>query len=137
MADGAYHHFGQRYREILRADGIALGLRTSSGEIENIQRLDDGSVSVGLVQGGTGPLALDTGAAPESTALRSLATVAFQPVPISRTPDLSSGLQPLAGKKVAVGDSRQRQRTGGHHPAFQAYGVVADRPMVCTAPRRS
>jgi hypothetical protein len=31
MADGAYHHFGQRYQEILRANGVQLELRTSSG----------------------------------------------------------------------------------------------------------
>ena len=102
--DGAYHRFGQRYQEILRANGIRLELRPSSGGMENIARLNDGSVSVGFVQGGTGLLAADPEALPESTALRSLATVAFEPVWIfTHTLDLSKGLGPLAGKRIAVG----------------------------------
>ncbi|MBS0451460.1 MAG: C4-dicarboxylate ABC transporter substrate-binding protein [Proteobacteria bacterium] len=102
--DGAYHRFGQRYQEILRANGIRLELRPSSGGMENITRLNEGSVSVGFVQGGTGLLATDPEALPESTALRSLATVAFEPVWIfTHTLDLSKGLGALAGKRIAVG----------------------------------
>src|SRR4051812_41282464 len=59
VSDGAYHHFGEHYKEILRANGIELELRTSSGGVENLQRLNDGQVQVGFVQGGTGLLALD------------------------------------------------------------------------------
>ncbi|HEY2257851.1 MAG TPA: C4-dicarboxylate ABC transporter substrate-binding protein, partial [Variovorax sp.] len=44
VEDGAYHRFGLRYQEILRANGIRLELRTSSGGVENLQRLNDGSV---------------------------------------------------------------------------------------------
>jgi len=91
-SDGAYHRFGQRYQEILRANGVKLELRRSSGGIENLHRLGEGSVSVGFVQGGTGMLALDADAAPESTPLRSLATVAFEPVWIfTHTLDLTKG----------------------------------------------
>ena len=104
VADGAYHHFGERYREILEANGIRLDLRTSSGGVENLQRLNDGSVQVGFVQGGTGALALDPDASPDSTPLRSLGTVAFEPVWIfSPSIDLAKGLGSLAGKRVAVG----------------------------------
>lgn len=104
VPDGAYHRFGERYQEILRANGIRLDLRTSSGGVENLQRLNDGTVSVGFVQGGTGVLAQDPDAPPESTPLRSLATVAFEPVWIfSASLDLSKGLGPLAGKRIAVG----------------------------------
>src|SRR5438128_9856086 len=73
VADGAYHHFGERYQEILKANGIALELRTSSGGIENLVRLRDGSVSVAFAQGGTGPWSLDADALAESTPLHSLA----------------------------------------------------------------
>src|SRR5262245_61896252 len=59
VTDGAYHRFGLRYQEILRANGIRLELKPSSGGMENIQRLNEGSVSVGFVQGGTGLLATD------------------------------------------------------------------------------
>lgn len=104
VPDGAYHRFGERYQEILRASGIRLDLRTSSGGVENLQRLNDGTVSVGFVQGGTGLLAQDPDASPDATPLRSLATVAFEPVWIfSNTLDLSKGLGPLAGKRIAVG----------------------------------
>ncbi|MDN8613266.1 TAXI family TRAP transporter solute-binding subunit [Variovorax ginsengisoli] len=104
VPDGAYHRFGERYQEILRANGIRLELRPSSGGVENLQRLNEGTVSVGFVQGGTGLLAQDPDAPPEATPLRSLATVAFEPVWIFSTAiDLSSGLGPLAGKRIAVG----------------------------------
>jgi TRAP transporter TAXI family solute receptor len=104
VTDGAYHRFGLRYQEILRASGIRLDLKPSSGGVENLQRLNDGSASVAFVQGGTGLLATDPDADPESTPLRSLATVAFEPVWIfSHTLDLTKGLGALAGKRVAVG----------------------------------
>src|SRR5437899_32034 len=45
VADGAYHRFGQRYREILKANAVTVELRPSSGAIENLARLNDGSVS--------------------------------------------------------------------------------------------
>lgn len=125
--DGAYHRFGLRYQEILKANGIRLDLRPSSGGMENIERLNDGSVSVGFVQGGTGLLATDPEAPPESTALRALATVAFEPVWIfTRTLDLAPGLGRLASKRVAVG----LPGSGNLHVARQllnAYGVQADK----------
>jgi TRAP transporter TAXI family solute receptor len=126
IADGAYHHFGQRYRAILKANGIALELRTSSGGIENLARLNDGSVSVAFVQGGTGLWATDTDAMAESTPLRSLATIAYEPVWIfSHTLDLSKGLGVLAGRRVAVGvpgSGNQKVAT----QLLSAYGLAAD-----------
>ncbi|MGJ7508120.1 TAXI family TRAP transporter solute-binding subunit [Variovorax sp. GT1P44] len=124
VTDGAYHRFGQRYQEILKANGITLELRPSSGGVENLQRLNDGSVSVAFVQGGTGVLALDPDASADSTPLRSLATVAFEPVWIfTHTLDLSKGLGPLAGKRIAVGVPG----SGNYKVAVQLlsiYGVV-------------
>ena len=126
VVDGAYHHFGERYRELLKANGIALELRTSTGAIENLARLNDGSVSVGFVQGGTGPLSVDIEALAEATPLRSLATIAYEPVWIfSHTLDLSRGLGALAGRRVAVGVAG----SGNEKVATQllaAYGVTGD-----------
>ena len=110
IADGAYHHFGQRYREILQANGIELELRPSSGGIENLPRLNDGSVSVAFVQGGTGLLAVDADALVEATPLRSLATVAYEPVWIfTHTLDLSKaslcwpdGASPWVSREAAT-----------------------------------
>jgi len=102
--DGAYYRFGERYREILRANGIDLVLQPSRGGMENIERLKAGSAAVGFVQGGTGILATNPEAPASATALRSLATVAYEPVWIfSRTIDLDEGLGALAGRRVAVG----------------------------------
>jgi TRAP transporter TAXI family solute receptor len=126
IADGAYHHFGQRYREILKANGITLELRTSSGGIENLARLNDGSVSVAFVQGGTGQLVTDADELAESTPLRSLATIAYEPVWIfTHSLDLSKGLGVLAGRRVAVGvpgSGNQKVAT----QLLSAYGLSAD-----------
>jgi hypothetical protein len=56
-ADGAFHAYALRYREILARDGVDLVLRPSSGAVENLQRLRarDGGVLVALLQGGTIP----------------------------------------------------------------------------------
>jgi TRAP transporter TAXI family solute receptor len=126
IADGAYHRFGQRYREILKANGITLELRTSSGGIENLARLNDGSVSVAFVQGGTGQLAADADALTESTPLRSLATIAYEPVWIfTHTLDLSKGLDVLAGRRVAVGVPGSGNRKVATE-LLSAYGITAD-----------
>jgi TRAP transporter TAXI family solute receptor len=132
VADGAYHHFGQRYRDILKANGITLELRTSTGAIENLARLNDGSVSAAFVQGGTGPLSVDVEALAEATPLRSLATIAYEPVWIfTHTLDVSKGLDALAGRRVAVGVAG----SGNEKVATQllsAYGIAAD-PQSATA----
>ena len=103
-ADGTYHQFGLKYQAILKESGVTLMLQPSSGSVENLKRLGDGSASVGFVQGGLGLLALNPFKDASDTNLRSLATVAFEPVWIfSRNLDLSNGLSALAGKRIAVG----------------------------------
>ena len=128
VADGGYHRFGLRYQEILRANDIQLNLLTSSGSLENLQRLQDGTVSVAMVQGGTGALTPGSGHSdePEAPPLRSLAAVFYEPVWIfSHSIDLSKGLGLLAGKRIAVGVAG----SGNHKVAvdlLSAYGVAAD-----------
>ncbi|MEJ8851804.1 TAXI family TRAP transporter solute-binding subunit [Variovorax rhizosphaerae] len=126
VTDGAYHRFGQHYKDILQANGIDLQLRASSGGVENLQRLNDGSVQVAFAQGGTGLLTLDYDALPSATPLRSLATVAYEPVWIfTHTLDLSKGLGALAGKRTAIGVPG----SGNNKVALQllaVYGVVTD-----------
>ncbi|MGH8821132.1 MAG: TAXI family TRAP transporter solute-binding subunit [Rhodoferax sp.] len=122
--DGAYHQFGLEYQRILKANGITLVLQPSSGAVENLRRLNDGSSSVAFVQGGLGPLTQDGQNEAEDTPLRSLATIAYEPVWIfSRTLDLSGGLGALAGKRVAVGVAG----SGNYKVAMdllKAYGVT-------------
>jgi TRAP transporter TAXI family solute receptor len=126
LEDGAYHAAALRYREILRANGVRLELRPSSGSRENLERLLANQASVAFVQGGLGPMSINPEADPESTPLRALATVAVEPVWIfTHTLDLSRGLGPLAGKRVAVGAAH----SGNEKVALellQAYGVTED-----------
>jgi TRAP-type uncharacterized transport system substrate-binding protein len=116
-ADGAYHLFGLKYQAALKANGIALDLKTSTGSIENLARLNANEVSVAFVQGGLGPAA-------EDVPLRSLGTVAFEPVWIfSHTLDLTDGLTALRDASVAVGVAG----SGNHKVALElltAYGLV-------------
>ncbi|MCV2350759.1 TAXI family TRAP transporter solute-binding subunit [Paucibacter sp. Y2R2-4] len=113
--DGAYHQFGLKYQALLKLNGITLTLQPSSGSVENLAQLNAGQADVGFVQGGLGPMAtaahsqlpdfeaLEDDEQP-NTPLRSLATVAHEPVWIfSRTLRLSDGLGPLKGQRVAVG----------------------------------
>ena len=104
VADGAYHRFGQRYQEILRANGIGLELRPSSGGVENLQRLNEGTVSVAFVAGRHRP----AGAGPRRAARRDAAALAGHRrlragLDLQHRLDLSKGLGPLAGKRIAVG----------------------------------
>lgn len=95
---GAYHAFGERYRQILARDGITLELRPSLGSMENLERLRDpaSGVSVALLQGGT----VTEAEAPE---LEALGTVYLEPVWIfHRGPEIRR-LDALAGKRIAVG----------------------------------
>lgn len=123
-ADGAYHQFGLKYQRILKANGINLVLQPSSGAVENLQRLNNGSTSVAFVQGGLGPLTRGRRKEAEDTPLRSLATIGFEPVWIfSHTLDLSGGLNALTGRRVAVGVAG----SGNYKVAvdlLKAYGVI-------------
>jgi TRAP-type uncharacterized transport system substrate-binding protein len=103
-ADGAYHQFAVRYQDLLRADGIALTLDPSTGSVENLERLNHGKTEVAFIQGGLGPMAANPDIEEDSTHLRALATVAYEPVWIfTRGLDLSNGLGGLAGRRVAAG----------------------------------
>jgi TRAP-type uncharacterized transport system substrate-binding protein len=49
-ADGAYHHFGEKYQAYLKANGIKLELKTSAGSVQNLERLQDKEMNAGFVQ---------------------------------------------------------------------------------------
>ena len=96
---GAYHAFGEQYREILAQDGIDLEVRVTAGSAENIALLEseDSQAHVAFVQGGTQTFA-------QTDTLVSLATLYYEPlwifhrsaVPLERLTDLT-------GKRVYVG----------------------------------
>lgn len=98
-ADGAYHAYGKRYREILARSGVDLVLLPSAGAVENLERLRTAKndVTVAFVQGGLAQPGDDK-------RLVSLGAVAHEPlwvfhraaVPVRRTPD-------LRGRRIAIG----------------------------------
>jgi TRAP transporter TAXI family solute receptor len=96
---GAYHIFGQRYRDILARDNVRVELRASAGSIENLQRLLDpaSGVEVAFVQAGV--------ASPDMVAgLASLGAIAYEPLWIFyRDPKELAVLNDFAGKRIAVG----------------------------------
>ncbi|MFO1193202.1 MAG: TAXI family TRAP transporter solute-binding subunit [Rhodoferax sp.] len=122
--DGAYHQFALKYQRVLRDNGITLELQPSSGSVENLQRLQQGRVAVGLVQGGLGPGVQDPLADNADTPLRTLATVSHEPLWVfSHTLNLDGGLGALKGRRVAVG----APGSGNRQLAMQllaTYGLV-------------
>ena len=96
---GAYHVFGQRYRDILARDGVRVELRPSAGSIENLRQLTDpaSDVEAAFVQGGV--------ASPQTAGgLQSLGAIYYEPLWIfyrgGRDLELANE---LLGKRIAVG----------------------------------
>jgi TRAP transporter TAXI family solute receptor len=135
--DGAYHQFGLRYQVILARSGIELELRTSTGSIQNLERLQSGEADVGFVQGGLRAVTLASDGAPADaeTDLRALGTIGYEPVWIfSHSLDLSPGLTALSGKSIAVGVAG----SGNHHVAMELlgiYGLTGDKAIQKFQPR--
>lgn len=97
---GAYHLYGQRYRELLAKQKIKVELKTSAGSAENLKRLldPDSGVDVAMIQGGVAPPAdMDHG-------LVALAALYYEPLWIFYRSDneLTRPTQ-LAGKRIAAG----------------------------------
>jgi TRAP transporter TAXI family solute receptor len=101
-ADGSYHAYAMKYRDILARDGVTLRLWPSGGAVENLRRLSDPSahVDVSLVQGG-----IVSAAPPESTqGLVSLGSVYNEVLWVFyRGDQILDRLPPLNGKMIAIG----------------------------------
>ena len=96
---GAYHLFGERYREILARDGVRVELRASAGSIENLKLLTDpaSDVEAAFIQGGV--------ASQESASgLLSLGAIYYEPLWIFYRGERDLELaNELLGKRIAVG----------------------------------
>lgn len=96
---GAYHLFGQRYRDLLAQEKIKVILKPSTGSVENLNRLDDpeSGVDVALVQGGIA-------SAEQEHPVRSLGAIYYEPLWVfyRGTAELTR-LTQLAGKRIAAG----------------------------------
>ncbi len=99
MEGGSYAVFGEHYRQLLARDGIDVVLRPTSGAVENLMLLKDGSraVEAGFVQGTVGGIE-------ESSNLVSLGGLAYTPLWIFyRGKDTYDDLRQLQGKRIAIG----------------------------------
>src|SRR5260370_20537462 len=96
---GIYRGFADRYAPMLKRDGITLDLRSSSGSIENYQRLKnpDSDYEVGFIQSGT--------TSPKETdRLQTIAAVSYEPIWVFYRGDATiNRLVQLRGKRVAIG----------------------------------
>ena len=97
--DGIYRGFADRYAPILKREGITLDIRSSSGSIENYQRLTnpDSEYEVGFIQSGT--------TSPKETDnLQTIAAVSYEPIWVFYRGDTTvSRLAQLRGKRIAIG----------------------------------
>lgn len=96
---GIYRGFADRYAPILKRDGITLDIRSSSGSVENYQRLTnpDSEYEVGFIQSGT--------ISPKDTDnLQTIAAVSYEPIWVFYRGDtIVNQLAQLRGKRIAVG----------------------------------
>ncbi len=102
-ANGAYDRYAQQYAQHVRAARMTMEIKTSAGSVQNLERLQSGEADAGFVQGGLGSNSTQPDADPDDLPLRSLGVVAYEPVWVFSRADLTAGLQPLRGKRVAVG----------------------------------
>jgi TRAP-type uncharacterized transport system substrate-binding protein len=126
--DGASHQFALKYQAYLKANGVKLELKPSSGSVENLERLNAG-MPVGFVQGGLGILSIDPQKTDQDTALRSLGVVGYEPVwlftnSVDLAKTLRKGLQSLVGKKIAIGAEGSGTRKVALD-MLQDYGISA------------
>ncbi len=98
-AGGAYHEFGERYRDLLARDRVELRLLTTNGDVDNLARLTDAGsgVSVALLSSGvTSPA--------RSPELESLGTVFYSPLWIFHRGELpTAAADVFNGKRMSIG----------------------------------
>jgi len=97
-ADGAYHAYATRYRDVLAEYGLQLVLKPSKGAQENLERLRNRSddIDVALVQSGL--------TRPQEPGLVTLGSVFYEPLWIFYRDKrvLERGAE-LAGRNIAIG----------------------------------
>ncbi|AIY40991.1 hypothetical protein LT85_1833 [Collimonas arenae] len=96
---GIYSGFAARYAPLLKREGINLDIRSSSGSVENYQRLKDpdSEYEVGFIQSGTTtPLPSDQ--------LQTIAAVSYEPIWVFYRGDVAiNRLAQLRGKRISIG----------------------------------
>lgn len=99
-ADGNYYAAAHQYARLFARNGITLNVLETAGTVENYQLLlEDDSVHVAIVQGGTAPRDADL------SQLESLASLYLEPMWVFHRRELTlTRLSDLQGKRIAVGE---------------------------------
>jgi TRAP transporter TAXI family solute receptor len=96
---GIYRSFADHYAPILKREGVTLDIRSSSGSVENYQRLKDpdSAYQVGFIQSGT--------AEPQDNdQLQTIAAVSYEPIWVFYRGDtVVTRLAQLRGKRIGIG----------------------------------
>lgn len=108
-ADGAYRRFGEQLREVLKAHDVTLTVLETEGSIDNLQRLQQGSVDIGFAQSGL--------ASPgDFPTIDAFGAMYFEPVWIfSRSDAPFERLNELTGKTIATGGAGSGTRRVATH----------------------
>ena len=98
---GNYYAAAQRYARLFEENGVTLKIRETAGSVENYELLlNDDSVRLAIVQGGTAPKDA------EIERLESLSTLYLEPMWVFfRSGQSIKRLGDLKGKRIAVGES--------------------------------
>jgi TRAP transporter TAXI family solute receptor len=111
---GAYAAFGNRYADLLKANGITVELRTTEGAAENLRLMHDpkSGVDLAFTQGGASDRFAQLGEDKDDDGLRSLGSMFYEPVwlfyradsaqRLLKSPTLAS-LAQLKGWRVNIG----------------------------------
>ena len=98
---GLYHHFAERYKKALAAEGVILEERVTDGAAENYRLMLDAKSGVDLafLQGGMA-------AFPEADQLAMVASLYYEPMWIfTRRGEAADALSAFAGKRIALGSA--------------------------------
>jgi len=98
-ASGLYHHFAERYKAALAAEGVILEERMTDGAADNYRLLLDrnSGVDLAFMQGGVATF-------PEADSLVMIAGLYFEPLWIfTRRGEAADALSSFAGKRILLG----------------------------------
>jgi TRAP transporter TAXI family solute receptor len=93
----AYAQFGKHYAETLKASGIEVQLKATSGSSENLQLLRSGGADVGFVRGGSADPVAD-----EEAGIKSLGSLFFEPLWLFYRADTAQKIDRKTGTLTSV-----------------------------------
>ncbi|MEO5736421.1 MAG: TAXI family TRAP transporter solute-binding subunit [Variovorax sp.] len=97
----AYAQFGKRYATALKANGIEVELKATSGSSENLQLLRSGGADVGFVRGGSADPVAD-----EEAGLNSLGSLFFEPLWLFYRADTAQKIDRKTGTLTSLAQLR-------------------------------